>query len=69
MTGLALDPEYIPEHIRSWAAQHRVLLERVVREFLDAGAWPDLSELTRALAAEGQPLALREIFFSMPKGS
>ena len=69
MTGPDLDPEYIPEHIRAWAAQHRVLLERVVREFLDAGTWPDLSELTRALAAEGQPLALRESSSTCPSRS
>ena len=67
MTSPDLDPKYIPEHIRAWAAQHRGLLERVVCDFLDTGTWPDLSELTRALAAEGQPLALREIFFYMPK--
>jgi serine/threonine protein kinase len=67
MTGIDVGSDYIPAHIRAWAGERLSLLERLVCELLRTGAWPDLSELTRALAGEGQPQDLRGIFWSMPK--
>ena len=60
-------PDYLPENARRWACEHRDLLELIVEEFLKTGAWQPLKELTRKLAREGRPAALRSIFWEMPK--
>jgi hypothetical protein len=60
-------PDYLPENAGAWAQEHRDLLELIVDEFLRTGAWQPLKELTRKLAREGRPAALRSIFWEMPK--
>lgn len=60
-------PDYLPENACLWAREHRELLELVVEELLKTGTWPPLKDLTRRLAREGQPAALRSIFWEMPK--
>jgi hypothetical protein len=60
-------PDYLPENARAWAHEHRDLLELIVDEFLRTGTWQPLKELTRKLAREGRPAALRSIFWEMPK--
>jgi hypothetical protein len=60
-------PDYLPENARTWAHEHRDLLEFIVDEFLRTGTWQPLKELTRKLAREGRPAALRSIFWEMPK--
>jgi serine/threonine-protein kinase len=67
VNGSDLNPDYVPEHMLTWAANQRELLERVVVELLTTGSWPVLSDLTRILAGEGQPLPLRSIFWEIPK--
>lgn len=60
-------PDYLPEDVRTWAREHRELLELVVEELLRTGTWTPLKDLTRKLAREGHPAALRPIFWEMPK--
>lgn len=60
-------PDYLPEGSQRWAREHRDLLERIVEELLSTGIWPPLNDLTRQLAREGRPAALRSIFWGMPK--
>lgn len=67
VTGADVEPSFVPEHIRAWAAEHRDLLEMAANESVRTGSWPVLSEWTRALAAAGQPAPLRKIFWTMPK--
>jgi uncharacterized protein HemY len=52
-------PDYLPENARAWAHEHQDLLELIVEEFLRTGTWQPLKELTRKLAREGRPAALR----------
>jgi hypothetical protein len=60
-------PDYLPLGVREWALEHSELLELIVSEFVATGTWPSLSDLSRRLAREGQPVALRPLFWEMPK--
>jgi hypothetical protein len=60
-------PAYLPERSQTWAFEHNELMERIVEELLRTGAWPPLKELTRQLAREQRPVALRSLFWQMPK--
>ncbi len=59
-------PDYLPENACLWAREHRDLLELIVEELLRTGTWSPLKDLTRKLAREGRPAALRSIFWEMP---
>ncbi len=61
------EPEYLPEQARAWAREHRELLELIVDELLQTGAWPSVKTLTRKLARANQPVALSALLATMPK--
>lgn len=61
------DPDYLPKDARVWAREHRELLEMIVEELLQTGAWPSVKALTRKLARGNQPVALSRVLGRMPK--
>jgi hypothetical protein len=63
MDSIAAPPDYLSPPIRGWAADHQPLLEMIVTELLHTGGWPEIGDLTRRLARQGQPVALRDIFW------
>lgn len=60
-------PDYLPEELRSWAAGHRDLLERIVAGFLEHGSWPQTKPMTRELAREGRALDVTAVVRAMPR--
>lgn len=61
------EPEYLPEPAQAWGREHRELLELIVDELLQTGAWPSVKALTRKLARANQPVALSALLATMPK--
>jgi hypothetical protein len=60
-------PDYLPSATVQWAVEHGELLDLVAADFLSQGAWPEITVMTKRLAAAGRPIALRNIFWEMPK--
>jgi hypothetical protein len=60
-------PDYLPAEIREWAERHRELLELILGQFREHGAWPETKALTRRLAREGRPLDVGAAVRGMPR--
>jgi hypothetical protein len=61
------EPDYLPEAVLAWARERQEILDLIVGEFLETGAWPTTTGLTRSLARSGQAVPLSSILREMPR--
>ena len=47
--------DFMPAQFVAWADEHRELLDRIVAALASDGAWPLLTDLTRAFVRLGKP--------------
>ena len=54
-------PECLPAEVLAWAESRREVLELVAGRLLESGGWPEVTQLTRDLARNGQVIPLSTI--------
>ncbi len=59
--------DFMPAQFVAWADEHRELLDRIVAALASDGAWPLLTDLTRAFVRLGKPTPVEAIVFDMPQ--